>query len=89
MICERIRQNPHINLASYHGCMIKDGRVRAICYSGYSLTLEQCVNPEGCSKKAFRYGKYPLPNRSRVIHDIYEGIRHLHTLGLIHNDLKP
>ena len=89
-ICERINRNRHYNLATYHGCIVKNGLVRGIVYSTYDTTLDGKVNPDHrFTKQDFRYGFSPLQNRAAFIKGVRNGLKHLHGLGLVHNDIKP
>ncbi|KAF1847712.1 uncharacterized protein K460DRAFT_278849 [Cucurbitaria berberidis CBS 394.84] len=76
--CELIRNQPHRNIATYHGCEVFDGRVIGLCFEKYEQTLLERVNPSHLNKKAARY-----------LSGIEEGIRHLHSLGRNHNDINP
>lgn len=40
-------------------------------------------------KRAFMYDGRSLKNRDGCLHGVEMGIRHLHSLGLIHNDINP
>lgn len=74
--CEILRNNPHPNLAQYWGCVVKDGRIRGLCFTKYSMTLSQMLKDE-------------IPfERSRCLRGIEAGVRHMHGLGLVHNDLN-
>ncbi|KAF8605206.1 hypothetical protein BDV93DRAFT_572807 [Ceratobasidium sp. AG-I] len=74
---ETIRQQPHPNLAGYRGCICEGGYVVALCLKSYRATLGQAV--EGSDKLDYLA--------------IMEGARkvasHLHSLGLVHNDINP
>ena len=89
--CEKLRFSPHPNVAEYRGCIVKDGLIRAICFTRYEKTLDQMVNPKGQKKSEFQYGKYPLLHgRDLFISTLNAGLKHIHgTLGHIHCDLKP
>ena len=88
-IWETLRQHPHPNIAQYLGCLIHDNRIHGICLVRYSLTLMELVNPEGRMKRDMINSGNRLPDCDLMIHDIEAGIRHLHSLGLVHNDINP
>ncbi|KAI1840179.1 hypothetical protein JX266_013609 [Neoarthrinium moseri] len=75
--CEILKDWPHPNIASYLGCVIKNGKVRGLCFVKYAMTLTQRL-------------RMPKPvDLHRCLTGIREGVRHLHQHGLIHNDLNP
>ncbi|CAG8905892.1 unnamed protein product [Penicillium egyptiacum] len=47
------------------------------------------VNPGALTKRALRNKREVREDYSRVLTDIESGLRHLHSLGLVHNDLNP
>jgi serine/threonine protein kinase len=75
--CEVLRKHPHPNIVQYLGCVIKDGRVRALAFNKHSVTLRDMVK-----------AKTPF-DKNRCLDAIEAGVRHMHDLGLIHNDLNP
>ncbi|CAF9912625.1 MAG: hypothetical protein GOMPHAMPRED_007711 [Gomphillus americanus] len=77
-ICEILRQSPHQNVAEYLGCLVEDGRVRGLCFSRYPSTLRRYLSEQ----------VEPL-EISKCVDGIKKGMRHLHKLGLTHNDLNP
>jgi len=70
-----LRLYPHPNIAQYLGIVVKDGRIRGICFAEYSRTLSQMLK-DGTSFQ-----------RDVVLGGIKAGIQHMHGLGLVHNDL--
>ncbi|EHK17969.1 uncharacterized protein TRIVIDRAFT_67189 [Trichoderma virens Gv29-8] len=76
-ICETLRKNPHPNIAKYHGCIEVDGRIHGLCLDRYVMTLQDRVET-GTQFDA-----------DICFQRIKDGIRHLHNLGLIHNDINP
>ncbi|EGC47225.1 serine/threonine protein kinase [Histoplasma capsulatum var. duboisii H88] len=76
-VCEVLRRNPHPNIAQYLGCVTKGGRIMGLCFVKYSMTLSQRL------RKATPF------DRVLCLQGIESGIKHMHTLGLIHNDLNP
>lgn len=75
--CEVLRNHPHTNIARYLGCVTKNGRIMGICFVKYPMNLSQRL------KEATAF------NKVLCLQGIESGIRHMHTLGLIHNDLNP
>ena len=91
--CEVIRKNPHPNLATFYGCQISDdGRVSGLCFERYIENLMQKVNPHHLNKSAFIQCKETAASRkiaAGYLPRIEAGLRRLHALGIIHNDLNP
>ena len=88
-VYESLSRKPHPNIAEYLGCIIKDGLIRGICLTRYEETLGQRVNPSGLKKRRFQYGEQRLRSRRNLARDIASDLKHLHSLGFVHNDLKP
>ncbi|KAL2128420.1 hypothetical protein VTI74DRAFT_9206 [Chaetomium olivicolor] len=87
--CEFLKQHPHPNIATYLGCQVSDGRITGLCFVGYHRTLMQEVNPGGLMKRTFRSNSQRSKDYSSVLAGIESGIKHLHALGLVHNDINP
>ncbi|KAF2419688.1 serine/threonine-protein kinase [Tothia fuscella] len=75
--CEFLKKHPHPNIAECLGCEIQDKVITGICFTRYPQTLMRRVNLGSDMK------------RSKVLQGIENGIRHLHQLNLVHNDLNP
>ncbi|KAK4121852.1 hypothetical protein N657DRAFT_682351 [Parathielavia appendiculata] len=76
-ICECLAKHPHPNVAKYLERLVEDGRMTALCFRRYARTLQETVSSsEQVDTQACPRG-------------IQEGIKHLHQLGLVHNDLNP
>jgi serine/threonine protein kinase len=76
--CELIlRRNPHPNIAKYLGAYVEDQRITGLCFEKYEVTLaERLTNgPEISDSEHFLRG-------------IEQGIKHLHGLRLVHNDIN-
>ncbi|KAG6092721.1 hypothetical protein E4U30_005092 [Claviceps sp. LM220 group G6] len=74
---ELLRRHPHPNIVEYRGCIVSDDRIPGICLAKYEMTLRQRM-------------KVSTPfDKDRCLEGIERGIRHLHSLGIVHNDLKP
>ncbi|EED11921.1 conserved hypothetical protein [Talaromyces stipitatus ATCC 10500] len=76
-VCEILRNNPHPNIAEYLGCIEENGRIKGLCFVKYATDLIQRVQTGRTLDIDF------------YIQSIESGIRHLHRLGLIHNDINP
>ena len=75
--CEVLMKYPHPNIVTYFGCIVKDGRVRGLCFTKYPRTLP---------------GRMRMPRPfdvRRCQQAIREAVEHMHRHGLIHNDLNP
>ncbi|PTB69400.1 kinase-like protein [Trichoderma citrinoviride] len=90
-MCELIKRQTHPNLASYYGCLSDQGRVVGICFKKYQKTLLESVNPGRLSKRHFMESGRPLveDHMKDWITSIRSAVDHLHTLGLVHNDITP
>ncbi|GAP87559.1 putative serine threonine kinase [Rosellinia necatrix] len=75
--CEILREHPHPNIVRYLGCVVKDGRVTRLVFDKHPTTLRQLLEDE----TSF--------DRARCLQGIEAGVRHMHDLGLVHNDLNP
>ncbi|KAM0345804.1 hypothetical protein ACHAPU_006157 [Fusarium lateritium] len=76
-VCELLMKHPHPNIAKYWGCDVVDGRIRGLCFGKYAMTLhERAVTG------------VPL-DIERCLQGVRDGLEHLHSLGLAHNDINP
>ena len=89
--CEILRKNPHPNIATYYGYSEKNGRVSGLCFKRYKCTLLEAVNPQRLNKVAFRSSGRELVKEDMKsgLDEIMDAITHLHSLGLVHNDINP
>lgn len=75
--CETLRLHPHPNIAQYMGCVVTEGRVKGLVFAKYSITLSEVL-------------KDGVPfDKDSCLRGIEAGVRHMHQLGLVHNDLNP
>lgn len=90
-MCELLRQNPHPNVADYRGCQVSNDRIVGICFAKYEQTLMQAVNPRSYGKRMFQLqaARQDLESYRHVLEGVESGIRHLHKLGVAHNDINP
>ncbi|CAK7269261.1 hypothetical protein SEPCBS119000_003479 [Sporothrix epigloea] len=76
-ICEILKKHPHPNVATYMGCVVQDDKIKGLCFARYAKTLSERLEM-----------KTPF-DKQRCLEEIESGIRHLHSLGLVHNDINP
>ncbi|KAG6220839.1 hypothetical protein E4U26_006369 [Claviceps purpurea] len=74
---ELLRKHPHPNIVDYRGCVVVDGRIKGLCLAKYKMTLRKRMD-EGT---AF--------DKGLCLECIERGVRHLHSLGIVHNDINP
>jgi len=76
-IYERLRQHPHPGICKYKGCMVVDGYVEAFALEWYKCDLAEAITEA-------------LPiDTATVFNRVKDAVAHLHSLGLVHNDLSP
>lgn len=90
-VCEMISKSQHPNIATYYGCEITRGRVSGICFKRYQATIFEKFNPHYLNKRDFISSGRPLVHDSLVsgLDGILQAIHHLHSLGIVHNDINP
>lgn len=74
---ELLRENPHPNIIRYHGCLIKRDRIVGIVFDRHPRTLFQRLEHR-------RHFDIDI-----CMSSITSAVKHLHSLGLAHNDLNP
>jgi serine/threonine protein kinase len=89
--CEILLKNPHPNIATYYGYKATHGPVSGQCFRRYTSTLLEAVNPQRLGKVAFlsRARELVRANMKSGIEGILAAIKHLHSSGLVHNDINP
>jgi len=88
-VYELLKQHPHPNVATYIGCQVSDRRITGLCFMEYQRTLMQEVNPGDLMKRKLRSDYQRSKDYSNVLAGIESGIKHLHAVGLVHNDINP
>ncbi|KAF2245113.1 hypothetical protein BU26DRAFT_522230 [Trematosphaeria pertusa] len=77
-ILEFLKRNHHPNLVKYYGCTVNRGRITGIALEKHAMVLQ------------YRYEDDPRDLDITVcMNGIRAAVRHLHSLGLAHNDLNP
>ncbi|KAJ5587439.1 uncharacterized protein N7459_003204 [Penicillium hispanicum] len=88
-VCETLMRHPHPNLATYIGCQVSGDRITGLCFVKYPQTLMKAVNPRGFMKRQLKSKRETTKDFSGILAGVESGIRHLHCLGLVHNDINP
>jgi serine/threonine protein kinase len=90
-VCEILCQHLHPNIAIYYSYEESHGRVAGICYKRYTSTLLEVVNPGRLDKRRFSSSGRELVTDKIIssLGGVLDGIQHLHSLGLVHNDITP
>ncbi|KAF2843907.1 hypothetical protein T440DRAFT_559878 [Plenodomus tracheiphilus IPT5] len=77
-VLQFLEQNPHPNVIRFHGCTVNRGRFTGIALEKHRVILQ--------------YRHEDVPHSLDVdacMRGIRAGVKHLHSLGLAHNDLNP
>ncbi|KAK5686626.1 hypothetical protein LTS10_002747 [Elasticomyces elasticus] len=80
-ILHSLEQRPHPNLVGFYGCILKDNRIAGLVLEKYPRTLEQYFHQDHSDFNHFK--------AQTLMEGLRAGVKHLHSLGLAHNDLKP
>ncbi|KAK6425388.1 hypothetical protein LTR95_016260 [Oleoguttula sp. CCFEE 5521] len=75
---EKLSKHPHPNIVEYFGCIVKDARITQLCLKRYF-----------CSLADYAEHRVPDSQREKIFHDVSSAAKHLHSLGLAHNDISP
>ena len=87
--CEILKHHLHPNLARYLGCQVRNGRITGLCFARYKQTLMERANRRNHMKRSYTGSGWASNDCNRYMDDIERGVRHLHSLGLVHNDINP
>jgi len=70
----------HRNVVMFIGAVVKDneGPVYAIVTEVLAMTLDQLLEKE-----------VALEKKHSIIRDMFQGLAHLHSMGIVHRDMKP
>jgi hypothetical protein len=90
-VCEEFKRNPHRNVATYYGVeastklSIKDATVG---FFPYELVSGLCFEYYPCTLHDQVMRKQHI-DVEKVVSDVQAGIEHIHSLDLVHCDIKP
>jgi serine/threonine protein kinase len=88
-VWETLIQSPHPNIVKYHGCQVQDGRITGLGFDKHHDTLMSRVNPGHFGKRHFDASQRPLKDVKSFLEGAEKALKHLHSLGLVHNDINP
>lgn len=75
---EYLKSRHHPNLIKYYGCLLKADRIAGLVLKRYHKMLQQQSEYDAIDF-----------NVTKFMTGLRDGIHHLHSLGLAHNDLSP
>jgi hypothetical protein len=90
--CEIISRSPHRNLAKFKGYEVANDRIVGSCFEQYAGSLQDRLNPGSLNKSCFILSQDHVQSHrqaSRYLPQIEDGVRYLHSLDLVHNDINP
>ncbi|KAH6418241.1 hypothetical protein HBI14_097060 [Parastagonospora nodorum] len=77
--CRVLQECPHPNICGYRGVVVNNGLVTALMFDRYDMNLREFLYSQ-------RSNNMDIP---KCIQEIKNGIDHIHSLGLVHCDIKP
>ncbi|KAK4107089.1 kinase-like protein [Canariomyces notabilis] len=76
---ELVSQHPHPNIVKYHGCRVRRGRITAIVLDKHPQSLRDIADDNALGTL----------DREAFMAALESAVKHLHSLGLAHNDINP
>jgi serine/threonine protein kinase len=87
-----LEQSQHPNIGRFLGCILLDGLVNGLCLKRYPQTLADVI-PYGShgdvSPDGIPFEPSEQLNRASIVCGIVSGVKFIHSLKLVHNDLNP
>lgn len=83
---ELLKRHQHPNIIGYYGCIVRRGRIVGIVLDRYPLNLQERVT---VNMDHFDTEDVAPLDKDVCVHRVESAVKHLHSLGLAHNDLSP
>ncbi|KAI5364129.1 putative protein kinase [Septoria linicola] len=77
-VLEHLKKHPHPSIVEYYGCVLKGNRITHLC-------LKRCY----CNLAEYAEVGLSEEEQARLLEQVQDGLKHLHSLGLAHNDINP
>ncbi|KAF9008444.1 kinase-like domain-containing protein [Cyathus striatus] len=87
-IFENILKNPHRNVCTYYGCIRDGDYVGGVVLEKYRRTLENLMDSNPIIGSNIETQTTPF-NPEAILTGIRQGLDHIHSLGLVHDDINP
>lgn len=73
--------------ASHHAIVKFEGVYKSPLDSSIRMTMEYM--DAGCVRDLMRFRPLDMPRVASVIQDVLSGLEYLHSVGVVHRDIKP
>ena len=87
-----LEQSQHPNIGRFFGCILLGDLVNGLCLKHYPRTLADAIPYRSRGDVSLVVIPFEPPeqlNHASIVHGIVSGVKFIHSLNLVHNDLNP